>query len=46
MTAAFEDMIKETRSSIDQLSFKLYKTDDGDIEAYLKDRFKSRRKKC
>ncbi|MDZ7835614.1 MAG: CHAD domain-containing protein [Alkalibacterium sp.] len=25
--------------------FKLYKTDDGDIEAYLKDRFKSRRKK-
>ncbi|GEK89143.1 phosphohistidine phosphatase SixA [Alkalibacterium putridalgicola] len=45
MTAAFEDMLADTKEGIRQLSFDLDKTDDGDIEAYLKDRFKSRKKK-
>lgn len=45
MTAAFEDMLKEAKVGISQLSFELDDPDDFDAEDYLKDRFKSRKKK-
>ncbi|SFC44323.1 phosphohistidine phosphatase SixA [Alkalibacterium subtropicum] len=45
MTAAFEEMLQESREEINRLSFDLDKTDDGDVLAYLNDRFNSRKKK-
>ncbi|MFO8068726.1 MAG: CHAD domain-containing protein, partial [Alkalibacterium sp.] len=45
MIAAFEDMLEETKETINQLRFDKDKTEDGDLETYLQERFASRKKK-
>ncbi|MER2063401.1 MAG: CHAD domain-containing protein [Alkalibacterium sp.] len=45
MTSAFESMLEDARESISQLSFDIDQPDDFDTEEFLKDRFRSRKKK-
>ncbi|WP_423189285.1 CHAD domain-containing protein [Alkalibacterium sp. f15] len=45
MIAAFEDMIVETKETINQLKFDEEKTDSRDLDAYLEKRLDSRKKK-